>query len=67
MFSILTKIDEKLDNLGIEINHRKSFICVIVSIIVFGVYTIGSLTFLILKDGIDISRLSVIVIHVLPY
>lgn len=71
MFSILAKIDEKLYDLGIEINHTNALVynikCVIAAIILYGMYTVSSLAFLILKDCAEKSRISVIVTHFLPY
>lgn len=74
MFAILTGIDEKLFELGIQVNHRNALIFnlksfVVVSVI-YAIFTVSSMTFLIQNSddgGITSGRTSVLVTHFLPY
>lgn len=69
IFCILIRIDQKLFELGIEINHKNAlmynFKCSVGAIVVYCIYSLGSLTILVIQD--NTPRISVLVTHFLPY
>lgn len=72
MLAILTGIDERLLELGVQVNHKNALIFNLKSSLIAGItfflFTISSMAFLIqTSPSAEHSRFSVIVTHFLPY